>query len=70
LPVALQRRVLLLWLGPSGHPGFEDIERILSMARSSTRPARVNLPGGRHVARREKRLWLETGEPEARRAIS
>ena len=61
LPVAIARRVVLLWLGslsPST-PGFREVEAALEIARFSGPPSRVNLTGGCHVARRRKRLWFE-----------
>jgi tRNA(Ile)-lysidine synthase len=61
LPVAIARRVLLLWLGSvmSSAPSFREIEAALDIARSSGPPSRVNLTGGCHIARRQKRLWFE-----------
>lgn len=64
LPVAIARRVVLLWLGslsPSA-PGFREIEAALGITRSSGPPSRINLTGGCHLARRNKRLWFERKE--------
>jgi len=66
-PVAWQRRRLQAWLAVSGVPGigFREVERVRSLYREGeeppdgTLPAKVNLPGGWHARRREKRLFLE-----------
>jgi tRNA(Ile)-lysidine synthase len=61
LPVAIARRVLLLWLRslvPSA-PSFREIEATLDIVRSSGPPSRVNLTDRCHLARRQKRLWFE-----------
>ncbi|MFM7182229.1 MAG: tRNA lysidine(34) synthetase TilS [Verrucomicrobiales bacterium] len=64
LPVAIARRVLLLWLGSiaASAPSFREIEAALAMVRSSGPPSRVNLTSGCHLARRQKRLWFERGK--------
>lgn len=62
LAPALARRALHLWLGtlaPSA-PTFREIEAALLIARSSGPPSRMNLTGGCHIARRQKRLWFES----------
>jgi tRNA(Ile)-lysidine synthase len=61
LPVAIARRVLLLWLGSvmSSAPSFREIEAALDIVRSTGPPSRVNLTGGCHLARRQKLLWFE-----------
>jgi len=59
-PVALQRRQILAWLRRAGVPeaGYELVERVRALLAGGA-PAKVNLPGGRHVRRREKRLFIE-----------
>lgn len=61
LPMALRRRVLILWIvsRPLPVPAYDDITRALAVIDGSARPARANLPGNFHLARREKRIWLE-----------
>jgi len=58
-PVALQRRILLAWLRRAGipEPGFDDVESVRGLLAG--RGAKVNLPGGAHARRREKKLFLE-----------
>ena len=60
-PIALQRRRLLNWLRRHGvpHAGFEEVERTRTLLDPSAAVAKINLPGGRHARRREKRLFLE-----------
>jgi len=59
-PVAQQRRRLLNWLRAHGvpHAGFEEVERVRSLL-DPAHVAKVNLPGGRHARRREKRLFVQ-----------
>lgn len=61
LPLALRRRVVVLWLATHAVPSptFDDITRILAVITNTSRPSRTNLPANHHVARRAKRLWLE-----------
>ncbi len=61
LPEALQRRVLHGWIQHhTGHtPGFETIERCRAAAPPQARTAKVNLPGGHHLRRRQGWLLLE-----------
>jgi len=61
LPTALQRRVLHRWLKRQGIPdvGLIEIESIRSLTGSQQRPAKVNLPGGHHARRRQRKLFLE-----------
>ena len=61
LPVAIARRVLLLWIASVApvRPGFREIEAALAIALASGPPSRINLTGGCHLARRNKRLWFE-----------
>lgn len=58
-PVALQRRLLYTWLRQRGVPniGFEEIENVRRLL--TDRVAKVNLPGGWHARRREKKLFLQ-----------
>lgn len=60
LPVALQRRAIRAWLlGQAVEDvGFEDVEAVRGLLDQEA-PAKINLAGGRHVRRREKRLFLE-----------
>ena len=59
-PLAIQRRVLQIWLKQLdvGDCGFVEIERIRQLLEDHT-IAKVNLPGGKYVRRREKRLFVE-----------
>lgn len=61
LPVALQRRVIRLWLQSAALPGigFGEVERVRSLYREESPPAKVNLPADWHVRRRAKRIFLE-----------
>jgi tRNA(Ile)-lysidine synthase len=60
LPVALQRRVVHCWLERLAVPdcGWTEVENIRGLA-GSVRPAKVNLPGGRHARRRAGEIWIE-----------
>jgi len=53
LPVALQRRVILLWLRRNRFTGtgFDEVEAVRTMLDLANGPARVNLPGNRFVRR-------------------
>lgn len=59
---ALQRRILHRWLLDQGVTdcGFQEVESIRSLLLHTgpDHPAQINLPGNRHVRRREKRLWI------------
>ena len=59
LPLALQRRLLKVWLERGGirDVGFDEIERVRSLLDGG--PAKVNLPGARHARRRAGVLFLE-----------
>jgi len=52
-PLALQRRVLRLWLRRHGlrGPGFDEVEAVRTMLDFHGGPARVNLPDNRFVRR-------------------
>ena len=58
LPLALQRRLIHLWLQRHavGSIGFAEVESVRGLLDS--RGAKVNLPGGLCARRREKRIFL------------
>jgi tRNA(Ile)-lysidine synthase len=61
-PVAKQRRLLRLWLGGRGLAGigYSEVELVRTLLDAGAdRPAKVNLPGGRHVRRRSGVLFVE-----------
>ena len=60
LPVAERRLRLTRWLALHGVPevGFELVEAVARLALERF-PAKVNLPGGRHVRRRAGRIFVE-----------
>lgn len=61
---AWQRRVLRAWLTARGASGigFEEIERVRAMLPPGAgAPAKINLPGNRHVRRRAGVLFVERG---------
>ena len=61
MPIAQQRRLILAWLREmkiSGI-GFYEVERVRSLLDDEGAPAKVNLPGNRHVRRRAKKIFLE-----------
>jgi tRNA(Ile)-lysidine synthase len=61
-PVAWQRRLLRVWLAARGATGigFTEIERVRAiLALEPGIPAKVNLPGDRHVRRRAGVLFVE-----------
>lgn len=59
--MALQRRIVAIWLVASGVPriGLREIDAVLKVACASARPARVQLAGGWRVRRTGVRLFLE-----------
>ena len=61
MPVALQRRAILKWLRDSGvaEIGFDLVERVRDLIDPAIRIAKTNLPRGRHVRRRAKKLFIE-----------
>jgi tRNA(Ile)-lysidine synthase len=61
LPVALQRRALLRWLRAQNvrDIDFNLIEQVRHLAQSTGAPAKVNLPGARHVRRRAGELFIQ-----------
>jgi tRNA(Ile)-lysidine synthase len=60
-PRALQRRILHKWLQAQGvgDLDFELIERIRALLDPEATTAKTNLPQGRHVRRRAKKLFVE-----------
>ncbi len=66
MPLALQRRLIHLWLQHHAiaSVGFAEVESVRSLLDS--RGAKVNLPGGLSARRREKRIFIapqKTGPP-------
>jgi tRNA(Ile)-lysidine synthase len=57
LPLALARRAVRCWLG-SPPPTFDEVERVLEVARGDTRA--TELAGGRRVMRRGGQLYVAT----------
>jgi tRNA(Ile)-lysidine synthase len=68
-PRAWQRRIIHKWLQSLGigDLDFELIERVRALLDPETATAKTNLPLGRHVRRRARKLFLEE-MPPARRA--
>ncbi len=64
-PVALQRRLLRAWLRSrtKTEADFETIERARTLAFSTVAPAKMNLPGGYHLRRREGKIFVERPRP-------
>ena len=60
MPLALQRRRVARWLQFHQVPevGFDLIEKVLALAFQRN-PAKLNLPGGRHVRRRAGIIFCE-----------
>lgn len=60
-PRALQRRIIHKWLQSQGvgDLDFELIERVRALLDPKAATAKTNLPRGRHVRRRAKKLFLE-----------
>jgi tRNA(Ile)-lysidine synthase len=61
MPLARQRRLLRAWLRLHAkiEPNFATVECVRHMALSITGPAKMNVPQGRHVRRREGKIFLE-----------
>jgi tRNA(Ile)-lysidine synthase len=61
LPVALQRRVIMRWLGHQevADVGFAMIESVRASLDVENGPAKVNLTRGRHARRRAGELFIE-----------
>ena len=60
-PRALQRRTIYEWLRARGieNLDFELIERVRSLLEPDAKIAKTNLPRGRHVRRRAKKIFIE-----------
>ncbi len=60
-PRALQRRIIHKWLQSQGigDLDFELIERVRALLDPEATTAKTNLPRGRHVRRRAKKLFIE-----------
>ena len=60
LPLALRRRRVARWLAEQGvsNISFELVESVAGLA-TSTLPAKVNLPGGRHARRKAGLIFCE-----------
>jgi tRNA(Ile)-lysidine synthase len=56
MPIVLARRAVRCWLGPPP-PSFDEVERVLSVARGDRRA--TELAGGRRVRRSRGRLLIE-----------
>lgn len=64
LPVAIQTLVLRHWLRDVWHVpnlGHDETEQALAMLAPGA-AAKINLPGGWHLRRKARRLWLEHGD--------
>ncbi len=61
MPLARQRRLLRAWLRRhvKADPDFATIERARELASSTTSPAKINLPKGRHLRRRAGQIFVE-----------
>ena len=61
LPIALQRRSVTRWLKQNAvaNVGFDLVEQIRAMLETGSGPAKINLPGDRHVRRRSGQLFIE-----------
>jgi tRNA(Ile)-lysidine synthase len=61
MSVAAQRRLLHRWLRDNeiAEIGFELVERVRALLDLTGGVAKTNLPGNRHVRRREKKLFIE-----------
>ena len=60
-PRALQRRIIQKWLQARGveNLDFELIERVRALLEPDAKIAKTNLPRGRHVRRRAKKIFVE-----------
>jgi tRNA(Ile)-lysidine synthase len=60
-PRALQRRIIHKWLQAHavGNLDFELIERVRALLDPAASTAKTNLPEGRHVRRRAKKIFIE-----------
>src|SRR5438552_3426070 len=59
-PRALQRRTIHRWLQSRGieNLDFELIERVRALLEPEAKIAKTNLPQGRHVRRRAKKIFI------------
>lgn len=60
-PRALQRRIIHRWLQARGieNLDFELIERVRALLEPDAKIAKTNLPQGRHMRRRAKKIFIE-----------
>jgi tRNA(Ile)-lysidine synthase len=60
LPMALQRREILKWLRDRkiANVGFDVVENVRALLDPDSRTAKANLPQGRHVRRRAKKIFI------------
>lgn len=60
-PRALQRRTIYKWLQARGvgDLDFDLIERVRALVEPGATTAKTNLPRGRHVRRRTRKLFIE-----------
>jgi tRNA(Ile)-lysidine synthase len=60
-PIALQRRVIRRWLIAQhvSDIGFEVVEEIRALLNPECKAAKLNLPRGRHVRRRARKIFIE-----------
>ena len=60
LPVALQRREIVKWLRERkiANVGFDVVENVRALLDPDSRTAKANLPQGRHVRRRAKKIFI------------
>ena len=68
IPVALQRRVILSWLGEQGitNLSFDLVENIRQLIPANTRSAKTNLPRDFCVRRQENKLFITSARGERR----
>jgi tRNA(Ile)-lysidine synthase len=61
MPLPLLRRLLHAWLKNAGVPcaGFAEAEAVLGLLAPGCPHAKINLPGGFHARRRDKKLFVE-----------
>ena len=60
-PIALQRRLLFLWMKAQkvSKVDFNLVERARALISPGTEVAKINLPKDRHLRRRQKQLFIE-----------
>jgi len=66
LPLALQRRAVHNWLKHHAVPkiSFDLVDQCLSLLDLENAPAKLNLPGNRHVRRKNKMLFIAPAKSE------